>query len=121
MAVLNALVRRAVHEMREIFTVIKGNFRKNKASYISIAVLMFLVSISLTGVFSIAENTGKRDEQAMEDTGYGHILAAMKYQGAEQTYEEYEDFCNEIASDMTELQEVDRVDTIKCIFLMCMI
>lgn len=36
--------------MREIITVIKGNFRKNKGSYISITLLMLVVSLAITAV-----------------------------------------------------------------------
>ena len=82
--------------MREILTVIKGNFRKNKGSYISVALLMLVVSLALTAVFSIMVNTNERDTKAMKEVGFGHILAAVDYQADMQNYDDYEKFCLQI-------------------------
>ena len=103
--------------MREILTVIKGNFRKNKGSYISIAILMFVVSLALTAVFTIIKNTNKRDTEAMEEAGFGHIIAAMDYQAGMEGYEDYESFCEELASDIEEQDGVERAELVETMFL----
>lgn len=103
--------------MREILTVIKGNFRKNKGSYISVALLMLVVSLALTAVFSIMVNTNERDTKAMKEVGFGHILAAVDYQADMQNYDDYEKFCLQLAENIDAQDYVERTDLIKCQFL----
>ena len=100
--------------MREIMTVIKGNFRKNKSAYISIAVLMFVVSLALVAVFSILVNTGKRDREAMEEVGFGDIIAAIRYDDSDMKYQE---LCEKIAKDLEACPEVSHVDMIPSLFM----
>ena len=102
--------------MREILTVIKGNFRKNKGSYISIAILMFVVSLSLTAVFSIIKNTNERDVSAMDEVGFGHIIAAVDYQSGIENYEDYKSFCESLAEDIEAQEVVERADLVECMF-----
>ncbi len=96
-------------DMREIMTVIKGNFRKNKSAYISIAVLMFVVSLALVAVFSILVNTGKRDREAMEEVGLGDIIASIRYEDSDM---HYRSFCETLAEDLEACPEVSHVDRI---------
>ncbi len=103
--------------MREILTVIKGNIRKNKGSYISIAILMFVVSLALTAVFTTIINTNKRDTEAMDEVGFGHIIAAMDYQAGMEGYEDYESFCQELAEDIEAQDSVERTELVKAMFL----
>lgn len=103
--------------MREILTVIKGNFRKNKGSYISVALLMLVVSLALTAVFSIMVNTNERDSEAMKEVGFGHVLAAIDYQADMQGYDDYEKFCLQLAENIDVQDYVDETDLIKCLFL----
>ena len=107
--------------MREILTVIKGNFRKNKGSYISIAILMFVVSLSLTAVFSIIKNTNERDVSAMDEVGFGHIIAAVDYQSGIENYEDYKSFCESLAEDIEAQEVVERADLVECMFFQNMI
>lgn len=100
--------------MREIMTVIRGNFRKNKSAYISIAVLMFVVSLALVSVFSILVNTGKRDREAMETVGLGDIIAAVRYDDPDM---DYLDFCEKLAKDLEACPEVSHVDMIPNLFM----
>lgn len=100
--------------MREIMTVIRGNIRKNKSAYISIAVLMFVVSLSLVSVFSILVNTGKRDREAMETAGLGDIIAAVRYEDPDM---DYLDFSQALAKDLEACPEVSRVDMIPSLFM----
>lgn len=106
--------------MREIITVIKGNFRKNKGSYISITLLMLVVSLAITAVFSIIINTNERDTSAMEEVGFGHILAAIDYQNDMQGFDEYEMFCLELAENIDSKDYVGSVDLVRSLFLQIM-
>lgn len=103
--------------MREILTVIKGNIRKNKGSYISIAILMFVVSLALTAVFTTIINTNKRDAEAMEEVGFGHIIAAMDYQAGMEGYEDYKIFCQELADDIKAQECVEDAKLVESMFL----
>lgn len=103
--------------MREILTVIKGNIRKNKGSYISIAILMFVVSLALTAVFTTIINTNERDTEAMEEVGFGHIIAAMDYQAGMEGYEDYKIFCQELADDIKAQECVEDAKLVESMFL----
>ncbi len=109
MACSYALVRGVVQSMRQILTIIRGNFRKNKGSYISIAVLMFVVAMSLSAVLSILINTGKRDQRLIEETGFGHIIAALKFPGEGIDYKE---FVDKLVADVETCEGVGKVDKI---------
>ncbi len=102
--------------MREILLVIKGNFRKNKGTYIGIAVMMFIVSITLTSVISVLLNTHKRDWELMESTGFGHIIAGMKYGDDIETYEEYKEMSVLTADDIRDCKDVEKVDVIDTLY-----
>ncbi|MBE5953716.1 MAG: ABC transporter permease [Lachnospiraceae bacterium] len=103
--------------MREILTVIKGNFRKNKGSFISVAILMFVVSVALTTAFSVIINTNKRDEEQMDASGLGNIMAAIDYQYKNQPMDEYYAFCDELASKMLAVDGVERIDQIPTVVM----
>ncbi len=103
--------------MREILTVIKGNFRKNKGSYISVAILMFVVSVALTTAFSVIVNTNKRDSEQMDAVGLGNIMAAIDYQYEDQPMDEYYAFCEELANKMLAVDGVERIDQIPTVVM----
>ena len=103
--------------MREILTVIKGNFRKNKGSFISVAILMFVVSVALTTAFSVIINTNKRDKEQMDAGGLGNIMAAIDYEYQGQTMEEYYAYCDELANKMLAVDGVERIDQIPTVIM----
>lgn len=103
--------------MREILTVIKGNFRKNKGSYISVAILMFVVSVALTTAFSVIINTNKRDAEQMDTVGLGNIMAAIDYEYQGQTIDEYYAYCDELANNMLAVDGVERIDQIPVVVM----
>lgn len=103
--------------MREILTVIKGNFRKNKGSFISVAILMFVVSVALTTAFSVIINTNKRDEEQMDAGGLGNIMAAIDYEYQGQTMDEYIVYCDELANKMLAVDGVERIDQIPTVIM----
>ena len=103
--------------MREILTVIKGNFRKNKGSFISVAILMFVVSVALTTAFSVIINTNKRDKDQMDAGGLGNIMAAIDYEYNGQPMDEYYAYCNELADKMLAVDGVERIDQIPTVIM----
>jgi len=103
--------------MREILTVIKGNFRKNKGSFISVAILMFVVSVALTTAFSVIINTNKRDKEQMDAGGLGNIMAAIDYEYQGQTMDEYYFYCDELANKMLAVDGVERIDQIPTVIM----
>ena len=103
--------------MREILTVIKGNFRKNKGSFISVAILMFVVSVALTTAFSVIINTNKRDKDQMDASGLGNIMAAIDYEYNGQSMDEYYAYCNELANKMLAVDGVERIDQIPTVIM----
>ena len=62
--------------MRHIALVVKGNMKKSKNVYISIFVLMLIVSITLFSVITYYKNSYEREEQAIEEAGFGDMFAA---------------------------------------------
>lgn len=100
--------------MREILTIIKGNFRKNKSAYISIAVLIMVVSMAFMAVFSILLNNRNHDKESIESTGFGHIIAGIRY---DETLENYKEFANNLADDIEACEGVERVDRIPSHFI----
>ncbi|MBQ9766068.1 MAG: ABC transporter permease [Lachnospiraceae bacterium] len=99
--------------MRQAFTIIKGNLRKNKGSYISVAILMFVVSFSLVGVLSIMLNTSGRDKELIEKAGFGHIFTAIKAVKVA----DYDAFCDEIVAGLESCDDVERVDKVPSVFM----
>lgn len=62
--------------LRHIALVVKGNMKKSKNVYISIFVLMLIVSITLFSVITYYKNSYEREEQAIEEAGFGDMFAA---------------------------------------------
>lgn len=63
--------------MRGILTIIRGNFRKGKGAYISIGILLFVVSVSLVSVMTIYSNSRERDIQVLKEDGFGDMLGLV--------------------------------------------
>lgn len=57
----------------EILTLLKANIRHKKGSFISIVILMTIVSMSLTAILSVKENCITSIENAYEQSGAGDI------------------------------------------------
>ena len=63
--------------MREIGLMIRGSFRKNKGSYFSICILMFIVSLTLCSVITYYINSHRRVTEVMKQNGFGDMLAIL--------------------------------------------
>ena len=63
--------------MRYIMMVLRGNMRRNKCVHISVFVLMLIISLAFCSVLSYYTNSIRHDSEAMEEVGYGGMLAAL--------------------------------------------
>ena len=63
--------------MRYIMMVLRGNMRRNKGVHISVLVLMLIISLAFCSVLSYYTNSIRHDSEAMEEVGYGGMLAAL--------------------------------------------
>lgn len=50
----------------EIFTLLKANIRHKKGSFVSIMILMLIVSMSFTAIFSLKDNCINSIEKALD-------------------------------------------------------
>ena len=99
--------------MREIFTVIKGNFRKGKGAYISIFILMLVVSVSLTTVIATVVNTRNRDKVLMRKCGLGDSIAALNEKRLKDSeYETASKLAEKIRSMESIVAKVDEIPVI---------
>lgn len=58
----------------EILTLLKANIRHKKGSFISIVILMAIISMSMTAILSVKENCTRSIENAYEQSGAGDIV-----------------------------------------------
>lgn len=58
----------------EILTLIKSNFKHKKGNFISIFILIFIISMSVTSILSVLTNQGDRYEKAMDHVNAGDIF-----------------------------------------------
>ena len=63
--------------MRYIMMVLRGNMRRNKGVHISVFVLMLIISLAFCSVLSYYTNSIRHDSKAVEEVGYGGMLAAL--------------------------------------------
>lgn len=63
--------------MKSLLTIVKGNVRKNKGSYIGIMILMFVVSLSFVSIYSVSKSTEQRKTECIEETGFGDYWACL--------------------------------------------
>lgn len=56
-----------------IFTLLKSNFKHKKGSIISVIVLMFIISLSLTTIISVNKNISNRYDEATEQVKVGDL------------------------------------------------
>lgn len=56
------------------FTLLRANIRSRKGSFVSIVVLMLIITLVAASVISLYINSMSRDNQALKETGYGDIM-----------------------------------------------
>ncbi len=59
---------------REIITLIKANIHHKKGSFISVIILMLIISTTLTTVVSVNHNIRNRSTEAMDQVGVGDLV-----------------------------------------------
>ena len=57
----------------EIFTLLKANIRHRKGSFISIVILMLIISMSFTAIFSIKDNCVNSIDKAHDSVNIGDL------------------------------------------------
>lgn len=62
----------------EIFILLKANFRHKKGAFVSIILLMIIISMSLTVILSVQNNCSSSIENAMKEAEAGDLLATIK-------------------------------------------
>lgn len=62
----------------ERFILLRANIRHKKGAFISIILLMVIISMSLTAILSVQNNSERSIENAMEDVDAGNLVAFMK-------------------------------------------
>ena len=62
----------------EILTLLKANIRHKKGAFISVFLLMIIISMSLTAILSIRSNSINSVENAYDNAGSGDIVAILK-------------------------------------------
>ena len=61
----------------EILTLLKANIRHKKGSFVSIIILMLIVSLSFTAVFSIRDNSVNSINNALESVNTANLNLLM--------------------------------------------
>lgn len=62
----------------EILTLLKANIRYKKGTFISIVLLMIIISMSLTAIISVRDNCRSSIETALEDVDAGDLFLAIR-------------------------------------------
>lgn len=63
----------------EIWTMLKANIKHKKGTFISIVIMMIIISMSLTAIISVKDNADKSVENAMEQVDAGAVTLFMKH------------------------------------------
>ncbi len=61
----------------EILTLLKANIRHKKSAFISVVLLMIIISMSLTAILSVRNSSVKSVEKAYEQSGSGDVVAII--------------------------------------------
>ena len=97
--------------MRDMNLIIKGNIRKNKAAYITVFILMFIVSVCFVTVLSVVNNTKKHNLKAMEKTGLGDMLIWCN----EYNFENFEEAKTKLKNKLTDCDAISETKAIEVI------
>ncbi len=98
--------------MREMITLLSANIRSSKKSFISVAVLLFIVSLSVTAVITVRTNSATRVSEAMEEDGFGDLWVAF----VDVPVEEKGTTVEELKRRAEACQVVDKVNTTNIIW-----
>lgn len=100
--------------MKAIEIMLRGSLRKNKGAYISVSVLMLIVSLSLAAVLTLMGSAKKRDTELVEACGMGNLMAFINIRAMEEQGKTPGWLAQELR-DCTDL--VERVDEIPALYM----
>lgn len=63
--------------MREILMLLRANIRASKKNFVSIVVLLFIMSVSVTTVMTVRNNSEERVDTAAKEDGFGDLWASF--------------------------------------------
>lgn len=89
-----------------IFTLIKANLRYKKANFISIMILMFIISIMITAAIGITKETNSHISDSLENANIGDLM--LWYIPGALTDEDMEK--------VTDLDEIDKIDVVNAVY-----
>lgn len=89
-----------------ILTLIKANLRYKKANFISIMILMFIISIMITAAIGITKETSSHISASFENANIGDLM--LWYIPGVLTDEDMEK--------VTDLDEIDKIDVVNAVY-----
>lgn len=98
--------------MREAIAILKANIKFGKANFISIFILIFVVSLALTTVVTVNTNSAKRDSEALQEDGFGEFWSAFSTDTLDQNGITIE----ELTEKLGDCKETGQIKTIDCVF-----
>ncbi len=105
--------------MNSIMTILKGNLRKSKGVYVSIFILMCIISVALSTVITYTINSKTRDQEVMSENGFGDMLAWMNGEKQLQQIGMSQDAVIQSLKDNAAVQEVNVSDAVYAMLKEC--
>jgi putative ABC transport system permease protein len=99
--------------MREILVLMKAHMRNGKSGFISILLLMLLITMISTAVISVNINSAIRDEQAIEEAGFGDMVTFMNNKALGLNGISM----NTLLDQVEACEEVEKVEKIDCTYV----
>lgn len=95
--------------MREVFVLMKAQMRNGKSGFISIFLLMLLITMISAAVISVNINSTVRDEQAVREAGFGDLVTFMSDRALAQNGVTLDNLQNQVEA-CAEVEKVEKVD-----------
>ena len=105
--------------MRYIMMVLRGKMRRNKGVHISVFVLMLIISLAFCSVLSYYTNSIRHDSKAVDEAGYGDMLAALYGESRLDSYGTSADIITENIGKCDAVQEVKTTDVVYLLLKDC--
>jgi putative ABC transport system permease protein len=99
--------------MREILVLMKAHMRNGKSGFISIFLLMLLITMISAAVISVNINSAIRDEEALEEAGFGDLITFMSQKALEKNGVTM----NALQEQVEACEEVEKVEKVDCTYV----
>ena len=99
--------------MREIVVLMKAHMRNGKNGFISIFLLMLLITMMSTAVISVNINSAIRDKQALEEAGFGDMVTFMSNRALDNNGVSMDTLQNQVEA----CEEVENVEKVDCTYV----